>query len=91
MSFEENITREVKYENLKELNAEKSDRSYRSFSFSVNYLDKDIINLKSLWPLYSIVNKYKLSLAEWTSITEKSKRTSLHRASPNVATNGNSV
>ena len=91
VSFEENIIKEVKYDNLKELNMEKSDRSFKSFSFSVNYLDKDIIKLKSIWSLYSIVNKYKLSLAEWTSITDKSKRTSFHRASSNTLINGNSV
>ena len=43
VKFEENITRDSSYYNLKELNPEVKDPSYRSFSFSVNYLDKVIV------------------------------------------------
>ena len=80
VKFDDNNIRDVVYDNVKELNTENPGRSYKSFSFSVNYLDKDIIKLKSLWPMYSIVNKYKLSHAEWTTISEKFKKSSLNRA-----------
>ena len=43
---------------------------YVGSNFNPN-LDKDIIDNKSLWPLYSIVNKFKMSHAEWTKISEK--------------------
>ena len=80
VKFDDNNIRDVVYDNVKELNTENPGRSYKSFSFSVNYLDKDIIKLKSFWPMYSIVNKYKLSHAEWTNISEKFKKSSLNRA-----------
>ena len=68
-----NSVREIKFSNLKELNADKPDRSYKSFTFSVGYLDKDIIEKKELWPLYSVVNKYKMPYAEWLVMSEKFK------------------
>ncbi len=71
VKFDDCSTRDVKYDNLKELNTDKENRTFKSFSFSVGYLDKDIIDNKSLWPLYSIVNKFKMSHAEWTKISEK--------------------
>ncbi len=71
VKFDDDNTRDVKYDNLKEINTDKENRTFKSFSFSVSVLDKDIIDNKSLWPLYSIVNKFKLSHAEWTKISEK--------------------
>ena len=89
VEFNENQSREVKFYNLKELNTELEERSYKSFSFSVSYLDKDIIKMKELWPLYSIVNRYKLSSAEWNTISEKFKKNSLNNAKTNTNGNGN--
>ena len=71
VKFDDCSTRDVKYDNLKELNTDKENRTFKSFSFSVGYIIKDIIDNKSLWPLYSIVNKFKMSHAEWTKISEK--------------------
>ena len=73
VKFNENETREVKFSNLKELNEHFVDRTFKSFSFSVSVLDKKIVNMKELFPLYSIVNQHKLSHAEWTAITQKFK------------------
>ena len=61
------------FSNLKELNEHFVDRTFKSFSFSVSVLDKKIVNMKELFPLYSIVNQHKLSHAEWTAITQKFK------------------
>ena len=71
VKFNENETREVKISNLKELNENFVDRTFKSFSFSVSVLDKEIVKMKDLFPLYSIVNQHRLSHAEWTAITQK--------------------
>jgi hypothetical protein len=73
VKFNENETREVKISNLKELNEHFDDRTFKSFSFSVSVLDKEIVKMKDLFPLYSIVNQHRLSHAEWTAITQKFK------------------
>ena len=71
--FNDNKEKDVSFSNLKELNSENKERTFSSFVFSVDYLDKDIIDMKSLWPLYSIVNKYKMPFAEWSAIAQKNK------------------
>ena len=70
----EDSTRDVVFSNLKELNTDNKERSYNSFSFSVSYLNKDIINMKSLWPMYSIVGRHKLSAADWKIFSDKFKK-----------------
>ena len=65
--------KKISYSNFKELNTNLKDRTYRSFTFSVGYLDKNIVNNKDIWPLYSIVNKYKLPKVEWLTLSEKYK------------------
>jgi hypothetical protein len=82
----ENETREVKFNNLKELNTDFEDRTFKSFSFSVSYLDKDVVKMKELFPLYSIVNQHRLSHAEWTTISQKYKKNT-----QNLATNTNQI
>ena len=52
-------TKEVKFDNLKERNTDYEEKSYRSFVFSVGYQDKGIVENKSLWPLYSVINNTK--------------------------------
>ena len=47
------MTKEIKFNNLKELNTEYEERSYRSFVFSVGYLDRGIIENKALWQALS--------------------------------------
>ena len=44
VKFDDDNTRDVKYDNLKEINTDKENRTFKSFSFSVSVLDKDIIN-----------------------------------------------
>ena len=73
VKFSDNDTRDVKFSNLKELNENFVDRSFKSFSFSVSFLDKEIVKMKELFPLHSIVNQHKLSYAAWTAITQKYK------------------
>ena len=73
VKFSDNDTRNVKFSNLKELNENFVDRSFKSFSFSVSFLDKEIVKMKELFPLHSIVNQHKLSYAAWTAITQKYK------------------
>ena len=63
-----------KFKNLKELNSDSNERSYKSFVFSVGFLDKDIIKNKELWPLYTVVNKFHMPYAEWLIISEKFKK-----------------
>jgi hypothetical protein len=86
VKFNENETREVKFNNLKELNTDFEDRTFKSFSFSVSYLDKDVVKMKELFPLYSIVNQHRLSHAEWTTISQKYKKNT-----QNLATNTNQI
>jgi hypothetical protein len=86
VKFGENETREVKISNLKELNENFLDRTFKSFSFSVSVLDKEIVKMKDLFPLYSIVNQHRLSHAEWTAITQKFKNNR-----QNFATSSNQV
>jgi hypothetical protein len=86
VKFGENETREVKVSNLKELNENFLDRTFKSFSFSVSVLDKEIVKMKDLFPLYSIVNQHRLSHAEWTAITQKFKNNR-----QNFATSSNQV
>ena len=87
LETDENSSRDVNFDDLKELKTENTSKNYKSYSFSVNYLDKDIIKIKSLWPLYSIVNKYKLSLSEWTAISSKFKKNSLISATTSSVSN----
>ena len=65
--------KQIKYNNLKELNTQNSERSFRSFVFSVGYLDRSIVDKKELWPLYAVVNKYKRPRSEWQQLYEKNK------------------
>ena len=67
------VEKKVEFKDLKELNSDNNDRTYKSFVFSVGFLDKEIVNNKALWPLYSVVNKYKLPKAEWLKLAEKFK------------------
>ena len=50
---------------------ENSERSFKSFKFSVDFLDKDIIDQKQLWPRNSVVSKFKLPYAEWLVIAKR--------------------
>ena len=61
----------VKINNFEELCKENSERSFKSFKFSVDYLDKDIIDQKQLWPRNSVVSKFKLPYAEWLVIAKR--------------------
>ena len=56
-----------------ELNTDIEERKSKSFKFSIGYLDKDIINQKQLWPKYTIVNRYKMSLSEWEKVSANFK------------------
>ena len=61
----------VKISNLAEINNDKPDRSFKSFKFSVDYLDKSIIDNKALWPRNSVVSKHKLPYDEWQEIAKR--------------------
>ena len=78
--FLNNTFNNIKINNLAELNNNKEDRSFKSFKFSVDFLDKSIIDDKTLWPRNSVVTKYKLPYEEWQEIAkkieEKKKKTS---------------
>ena len=49
--------KEIKFYNLRELNPDCEEMRYKSFVFSVGYLDIGIVENKALWPLYSVINK----------------------------------
>ena len=80
----------IKFNNIKELNSHAIDRSFNSFTFSVDFLDKDIINNKTLWPRNCVVNKHKLPYAEWQAIAkrieEKKNQSSSSTASKTAST-----
>ena len=61
----------IKFDNLKELNSTATDRTFKSFSFSVDYLNRNIIEDKELWPCGSIINIHKLPYDEWLIIAKK--------------------
>ena len=63
----------IEYDDFIELNVDKADRKSKSFKFSIGYLDKDVINKKQLWPKYTIVNRYKMSLTEWETVSANFK------------------
>ena len=51
IKFDDNNIRDVKYYDLKELKPENITKNYKSYPFSVNFLDKEIMNMKSIWLL----------------------------------------
>ena len=69
--------KDINLSNLKELNTENTKRTFKSFLFSVDYLDKKIVNNKDIWPIYSEANKYKLPKAEWLKISENFTKKSI--------------
>ena len=64
----------ITYDDFAEINENDPNRKFKSFKFSIGYLDKSIIDNKEIWPRYSIVNKFKLSLAEWQKISSTFKK-----------------
>ena len=66
----------IQYDDFVEINENDPNRKFKSFKFSIGYLDKEIINNKDIWPRYSIVNKFKLSLEEWKKISANSSKKS---------------
>ena len=64
----------VKINNLTEINSEKENRSFKSFKFSVDYLDKSIIDNKNAWPRGSIVSKYRLSYSMTSNSSENRRK-----------------
>ena len=71
----------IKFDNLKESNASATDRTFKSFSFSVDYLNRNIIEDKELWACGSIIDKHKLPYEEWLIIAKKNEDT---KASKNL-------
>ena len=63
----------IEFDDFMELNTDIEERKSKSFKFSIGYLDKDIINQKQLWPKYTIVNRYKMSLSEWEKVSANFK------------------
>ena len=70
-NFLNNTFKNVKINGLEELNSENEQRSFKSFKFSVDYLDKNILDNKELWPRNSVVTKFKLPLEQWQEIVKK--------------------
>ena len=70
------ILNNIQYDDFVEINENDPNRKFTSFKFSIGYLDKEIINNKDIWPRYSIVNKFKLSLEEWKKISANSSKKS---------------
>ena len=83
-----NILGNIKFNNLKELNSDKENRSFKSFVFSIGYLSKDIINDKSKWPIYTVVNHYRQPYQQRLAYLEKHKNapfsTSGYTTKPNA-------
>ena len=49
-------TLNIKFSNIKPINT--SHNKFKSFTFSINYMDKNIIYQKELWPKGLIINRY---------------------------------
>jgi hypothetical protein len=80
----------IEFDDFIELNTDKHERKSKSFKFSIGYLDKDVINQKQLWPQYTIVNRYKMSLSEWEAVSanfnnRKSANTANSNSTANIA------
>ena len=50
------ISTRVKFNNLVKLNT--THGKFQSFKFNINYLDKDVISKKEIWPRGLIINRY---------------------------------
>ena len=79
----------IQYEDFIELNGNSNDRKFKSFKFSIGYLDKEIINDKSKWPKYTIINKYKCSKTEWEKISTKFKDKTANTNGQNAPSSSN--
>ena len=79
----------IQYEDFIELNGNSNDRKFKSFKFSIGYLDKEIINYKSKWPKYTIINKYKCSKTEWEKISTKFKDKTANTNGQNAPSSSN--
>ena len=88
-----NILGNIKFNNLKEINSDKENRSFKSFVFSIGYLSKDIINDKSKWPIYTVVNHYRQPYQQRLAYLEKHKNapfsTSGYTTKPNATSISN--
>jgi hypothetical protein len=77
--------------NLLNFNKDMPEKKFKSFKFSIGYLDKDVINDKARWPKYTIVNKYKLSKTEWDTISAKFKDKTAKSSGTNLFSFGSST
>jgi hypothetical protein len=86
-----NILDGIEFDDFIELNKDMPEKKFKSFKFSIGYLDKDVINDKARWPKYTIVNKYKLSKTEWDTISAKFKDKTAKSSGTNLFSFGSST
>jgi len=86
-----NILDGIEFDDFIELNKDMPEKKFKSFKFSIGYLDKDVINDKARWPKYTIVNKYKLSKTEWDTISAKFKDKAAKSSGTNLFSFGSSA